>query len=63
MTPSRGTLSWLTMEMGWSSESESEVVGFDLLVMSALTIIVLWLENDVEVVVDKNLGRRLEKSG
>lgn len=50
--------------MDWTSESVKEVVvGFDLLVMSALTIILLWLYNDVEVVVDKNLGRRLEKRG
>lgn len=50
--------------MGCSSEPVKEVVaGFDLLVTSALTITVLRVDSDVVVVVDKNLGRRLEKRG
>lgn len=35
----------------------------DLLVTSALTITDRRLDNEVEVVVDRNLGRRLEKRG
>lgn len=63
ITPSRGTFSWVTIDIGCSSAKLEE--GFDdLLVTSALTITLLRFDNDdVEVDVDKNLGRRLEKRG